>query len=77
MDLSVAASASTLDELCAAVAAARVVVPVGARTQWDVGGALQADGAVTEVRAPSGVVAYDPADLTVTAGAGTTASWRE
>jgi glycolate oxidase FAD binding subunit len=69
VDLSVAAPA--LDELCAAVAAARVVVPVGARTQWEVGGAPYGGDGATEVRAPRGVVAYDPADLTVTVGAGT------
>jgi glycolate oxidase FAD binding subunit len=48
---------------------ARVVAAVGARTQWEVGGPPPA-GAV-EVRAPSGVVAYEPGDMTVTVGAGT------
>jgi glycolate oxidase FAD binding subunit len=57
-----------LDDLCARVAAADVVVPVGARTQWEVGGDAPAG---VEVRAPVGVVTYDPADLTVTLGAGT------
>ena len=54
--------------VAAAVGAASTVVPVGGRTQWDVGGAPPAG---TEVRAPAGIVAYDPAELTVTAGAGT------
>jgi glycolate oxidase FAD binding subunit len=49
------------------VATASAVVPVGARTQWDVGGVPAAG---VEVQAPGGVVAYDPADLTVTVGAG-------
>jgi glycolate oxidase FAD binding subunit len=46
-----------------------LIAPVGARTQWEVGGPPPA-GAV-EVRAPVGVVAYEPADMTVTVGAGT------
>jgi glycolate oxidase FAD binding subunit len=58
-----------LDELTAAVADAPAVVAVGARTQWEVGG-LSERGAV-EVRAPAGVVSYDPRDLTVTVAAGT------
>jgi len=53
---------------------ATAVIPVGGRTQWSVGGALTCtDGAaVHEVQAPTGVVSYDPADLTVRVGAGTT-----
>ena len=46
-----------------------VVTPVGARTHWEVGGPPPA-GAV-EVRAPVGVIAYEPADMTITVGAGT------
>jgi glycolate oxidase FAD binding subunit len=45
------------------------VTPVGARTHWGVGGSPPA-GAV-EVRAPEGVIAYEPADMTITVGAGT------
>lgn len=45
------------------------IVPVGARTQWHVGGPPPAGG--REVRAPTGVIAYEPADMTVTVGAGT------
>jgi glycolate dehydrogenase FAD-binding subunit len=57
-----------LSSLCAAVREAPTIVPVGARTHWDVGG-IPAHG--VEVRAPVGVVRHDPADLTVTVAAGT------
>jgi glycolate oxidase FAD binding subunit len=57
-----------LDDLRARVAAAEVVVPVGGRTQWEVGGAPPAG---VEVRAPRGILSYDPAELTVTLAAGT------
>ena len=59
-----------LDELCDAVSAATAVVPVGGRTQWEVGGVPPATA--VEVRAPSGVEHYDPADLTIRVNAGTT-----
>jgi glycolate oxidase FAD binding subunit len=59
------AAAAAIGEV---VRASAVVVPVGGRTHWDVGGPAP-HGA--EVRAPSGVVAYDPGELTVTVGAGT------
>lgn len=58
-----------LTELCSAVAGAGSVVAAGGRTQWEVGVPV---GAATEVRAPVGVVAYEPDDMTITAGAGTT-----
>jgi len=58
-----------LDELRATVAAADAVVPVGARTHWEVGNPPTPG---VEARAPGGIMAYDPAELTVTAGAGTT-----
>src|SRR5437773_11993326 len=45
------------------------LAPVGARTHWEVGGP-PTEGAV-EVRAPAGVITYEPADMTVTVGAGT------
>ena len=45
------------------------VVCVGARTQWDVGGA-PAPGA-REVRAPTGVVEYEAAEMVVRVNAGT------
>jgi FAD/FMN-containing dehydrogenase len=48
----------------------RVMVPVGSRTHWETGGPPPVAG--EEVRAPSGVVDYEPADMTITVGAGTT-----
>lgn len=65
--------ASTADELEAlrdAVAGATAVTPVGGRTHWEVGG--PPPRGCVEVHAPAGIVAYDPAELTVTVGAGTT-----
>jgi FAD/FMN-containing dehydrogenase len=61
-----------LEQLCDAVAGAPVVAPVGGRTHWEVGGAPPAGDDVVFVRAPAGIVTYDPADLTVTVRAGTT-----
>jgi glycolate oxidase FAD binding subunit len=58
-----------VDELRTTIAAAGAIAPVGGRTHWEVGG--PPPGGV-EVRAPEGVVAYDPAELTVTVGAGNT-----
>lgn len=46
------------------------IAPVGGRTQWTVGG--DADPASREVRAPSGISQFEPAEMTVTCGAGTT-----
>ena len=57
-------------ELCDTVAAARRVVAVGSRTQWEVGGPPPRDA--QEVRVPAGVITYDPDDLTATVAAGTT-----
>jgi glycolate oxidase FAD binding subunit len=72
VDLTVAPD---LDEAAEAVRAALAsgdpVVPVGARTHWEVGGAPPRG---VEVRAPAGIAALDPADLTVTLGAGTPVS---
>src|SRR5262249_1742034 len=61
--------ASATEVLAASVATAEAVVPVGARTQWHVG---NPPAAATEIRAPAGIAAYEPDDLTVTVGAGTT-----
>ncbi len=47
------------------------VVAMGARTQWEVGGPVPDVDHALVLRAPSGVVAYDPAELTITCGAGT------
>jgi len=46
------------------------VTVVGGRTQWDVGGSV-ASG-TREVRAPAGIVEFEPAEMTVRCGAGTT-----
>ena len=64
--------ATAVDSLREAVADATTVVTVGSRTHWEVGGPPPTGADVVEVRAPDGVVVYDPADLTVTVGAGTT-----
>jgi glycolate oxidase FAD binding subunit len=53
-----------------AVVAAAAVDPVGSRTHREVGG--PPPQAATEVRAPSGVVSYEPGDMTICVGAGTT-----
>ena len=45
------------------------VTVVGGRTQWDVGGAVNASA--REVRAPAGIVEFEPAEMTVRCGAGT------
>ena len=60
---------AAIDVLCATVAAAPSVVPVGSGTHVDVGGAPT--GAVA-VRAPAGIVEHLPEELIVTVGAGTT-----
>jgi len=46
------------------------VTAVGGRTQWHVGGPVAAGA--REVRAPEGIVEYEPAEMTVRCGAGTT-----
>jgi FAD/FMN-containing dehydrogenase len=46
------------------------VTVVGGRTQWDVGGSV--DSSAREVRAPSGIREFEPAEMTVRCGAGTT-----
>ncbi len=51
-------------------AATGPVVPVGGRTQFEVGDPVGEGCEV--IRAPSGIVRFEPADLTVTLGAGTT-----
>ena len=67
MDLTVP-DAGAVEGLAATIAAAESVVPVGARTQWEVGNPTTAG---TEVAAPAGVTRYEPEDLTITVGAGT------
>jgi glycolate oxidase FAD binding subunit len=61
---------TTLDDLRASVAAAPSIAAVGSRTHWEVGGPAPDADAVL-VAAPDGIAQYDPADLTVTVGAGT------
>ena len=46
------------------------VAPVGGRTQWDVGGAV--DVSAREIAAPSGIVEFEPAEMVVRVRAGTT-----
>jgi glycolate oxidase FAD binding subunit len=62
---------ATLDDLRAAIAAAPALAAVGSRTHWEVGGPAPDGADVVPVRAPDGIAVYDPADLTVTVGAGT------
>ena len=59
-----------LEEFAAEVGTDGPVAAVGGRTQWDIGGA-PASG-TREVRAPAGVAAYEPAEMVVRCGAGTT-----
>ncbi len=68
-DLMVAVTA--VDDLRELVAQASAVAAVGSRTHWEVGGPPPRGDDLVLVTAPDGVVAYDPADLTVTIGAGT------
>ena len=65
------AVAPEIAELAAVVANASAVVPTGAGTHREVGGPVPKGVAV---KAPSGIVTYDPAELTVTARAGTSVS---
>lgn len=60
--------AGAIEGLVATIAGAEAVVPVGARTHWEVG---NPSGPGIEVAAPTGVVRYEPEDLTITVGAGT------
>jgi FAD/FMN-containing dehydrogenase len=62
-------SDAALSELCDAVLGSPVVRVVGAGTKADVGDPVA--GATVVARAPSGIVAYEPADMTVTVRAGT------
>jgi glycolate oxidase FAD binding subunit len=58
--------------LCRAVEQAETVIPTGAGTQAGIGGAVSdPDGAAVALDAPAGVVDFQPADMTVTVGAGT------
>jgi glycolate oxidase FAD binding subunit len=63
-------TAGALDGFAAEVGSEGPVVVVGGRTQWDVGGAP--DPSAREVKAPSGIAAFEPAEMTVRVLAGTT-----
>jgi glycolate oxidase FAD binding subunit len=60
---------SVIETIAQTVATADSVVVVGAGTHRDIGGPVIVDA--TEVRAPSGIVSFEPADMTVTVLAGT------
>ncbi|MGH9119028.1 MAG: FAD-binding protein [Acidimicrobiales bacterium] len=62
------ALASFADEV--GPAATGPVVAVGGRTQWDIGGPV--DEGAREVTPPTGVVEFEPAEMTVRVRAGTT-----
>jgi FAD/FMN-containing dehydrogenase len=53
----------------AAVGAADPVTVVGGRSQWEIGGVP--DPSAREVSAPAGIAEFEPAEMTVTCGAGT------
>jgi glycolate oxidase FAD binding subunit len=59
-----------LSAFAAEIGADGPVTVVGGRTQWDVGGAVEP--VAREVRAPAGIAEYEPAEMTVRCGAGTT-----
>jgi len=64
-----AVTTSPLAALAEEVGEAGPVVPVGGRTQWEVGGPPDPEG--REVRAPGGVVDHQPAEMIVRVRAGT------
>src|SRR3954471_15984540 len=61
---------SSLEVFAKEVGDSGPVTCVGGRTQWDVGGAV--DPAAREVRAPAGIVTFEPAEMVVRVRAGTT-----
>jgi len=61
-------TAGHVETLADTVARAGAVVAAGGRTQWEVGNPPHE---AIEVHAPVGVVSYEPDDLTITVGAGT------
>ncbi|MDH3302923.1 MAG: FAD-binding protein [Acidimicrobiia bacterium] len=69
MKASLAIDDPVLETFAAEVEGTDPVTVVGGRTAWDRGGPL--DGTPREVRAPSGIVAYAPEEMTVTVRAGT------
>ncbi len=69
MTASLAIDDPVLETFAAEIEGSDPVTVVGARTAWDRGGTLT--GTPREVRAPSGIVAYAPEEMTVTVRAGT------
>jgi glycolate oxidase FAD binding subunit len=69
MDLTAEDLAAAEASVAALVRDSSAIVPTGAGTHKEVGGPVPTG---TPVRAPAGIVTYDPAELTVTLGAGTT-----
>ena len=67
--MTLAVTSDTVDAFAAAVGSSGPVACAGGRTQWDVGGPVPP---CREVSAPAGIVAYEPAEMTLTCGAGTT-----
>jgi glycolate oxidase FAD binding subunit len=61
---------SALEVLAAEVGDTDPIVPVGGRTQWDVGG--RPDPVGREVRAPAAIVSHEPEEMIVRCLAGTT-----
>ena len=70
MGVSIAPITDEVAAFAADIGATDPVVPVGGRTQWDVGGPPDSDA--REVTAPVGVIEHEPAELTVRCNAGTT-----
>ena len=68
--MSPAAVADRIVAFAEAVGATGPVTVVGGRTQWNVGGPVTSGA--REVTAPSGVVDFEPAEMVVRCGAGTT-----
>lgn len=65
-------SRAELEAFADEVGASGPVTAVGGRTQWEVGGLPTPES--REVRAPAGIVSFDPAEMTVRVRAGTPVS---
>ena len=69
MQLTMRPPGAALTAFAEEVGSSGAVAVIGGRTQWDAGG--PADPGVRLVRAPSGIVELEPAELVVRCGAGT------